>query len=260
MLRDMLRLWQVARRRKDSAIRYREFQAFQATLVIRHLERHGVALEGRQLLDLGSGVGGYSGELAERGARVIALDLDPAREGAPGIRRVAASAAAVPLRTASIDFVFCASLIEHVPDPAAVLSEIERVLRPGGFAYVSFPPYYSPLGGHEFAPFHYFGERFALRMRRRRRLPAWVAEIHPVRQNAAGFGDLFQGWGLFKMTIGKFLRLLRSLPLARRDMSTRHLPVSFVRWPVLREVVTWHAQFLLEKTAPGVSGSGGVPR
>jgi SAM-dependent methyltransferase len=247
VLRDMFHLWRVARRRKDSEIHYREFQSFQATLLIRHLEKHGFALEGQRLLDLGSGLGGYDPEFAERGASVIALDLDHRRGSAPGIRRVTASAMAVPLRSDSIDLVFCASLIEHVPDPGAVLSEIQRVLRPGGLAYVSFPPYYSPLGGHEFAPFHYFGERFALRMRRRRHLPAWVAEIHPVREDASGFADLFQGWGLFRMTIGKFLRLLSSSRLECRNLSTRYLPASFVRWPWIREVLTWHAQFLLEK-------------
>jgi SAM-dependent methyltransferase len=247
VLRDMLHLWRVARRRKDSELHYREFQSFQATLLIRHLERHGVALDGKRLLDLGSGLGGYDHEFAARGASVIALDLDHRHGRAPGIRRVTASAMAVPLRSGSIDFVFCASLIEHVPLPGAVLSEIERVLCPGGFAYVSFPPYYSPLGGHEFAPFHYLGERFALRIRRRRHLPAWVAEIHPVREDASGFADLFQGWGLFKMTIRRFLRLLKTSPLECRDMSTRYLPASLVRWPWIREVFTWHAQFLLEK-------------
>jgi SAM-dependent methyltransferase len=247
MLRDMFRLWRVARRRKDSESRYREFQSFQATLLIRYLEAHGIALEGRRLLDLGSGFGGYDREFAARGARVIALDLDHSRDTAPGIRRLTADAMAVPVRSASVDVVFCASLVEHVRDPARVLAEIARVMRPGGFAYVSFPPYYSPLGGHEFSPFHYFGERFALRMRRRRHLPAWVAEIHPVREDAAGFGDLFEGWGLYRMTIGGFLRLLRKSPLVCRDMSARHLPISFVRWPGIREVLTWHVQFLLER-------------
>ena len=89
-----------------------------------------------------------------------------------------------------------------------------------------------------------------MRMRRRRNLPPWVGAIHPVREDASGFADLFQGWGLFRMTIGKFLRLLKSSRLERRDMSTRYLPISLIRWPWIREIVTWHAQFLLEKPLP----------
>lgn len=247
-LRDLRDLWRVSVRRGESETRYREFQAFQARLLIQYLEEHGVRLAGRSLLDLGSGLGGYSRELAAAGARVIAVDLSHPRVAEPAVRRVRASAAAVPLRDASVDLVFCASLIEHVPHPETILAEIERVLRPGGVAYVSFPPYYSPLGGHEFAPFHYLGERMALRLRRRRHVPAWVQDIYPVHEDAAGFSDLFSGWGLYRMTVRKFRRLLRSSELRCLDMSTRYLPVSFIRWPWVGEVLTWHAQFLLAKS------------
>jgi hypothetical protein len=30
-------------------------------------------------------------------------------------------------------------------------------------------------------------------------------------------------------------------------MSTRYMPASFIRWPVIGEALTWHAQFLLRK-------------
>jgi len=246
-LPDFRKLWRLSARRKESEQSYRRFQAFQAGLIIRHLEDHGVRLSGSSLLDLGSGLGGYSQEFAARGAQVFAVDLTPPRSGAPGLHRIRANAGAVPLRDASVDLVFCASLIEHVPRPGEILGEIERVLKPGGTAYVSFPPYYSPLGGHEYAPFHYLGEKIAMRLRGRRKVPDWVRNLYPVRGDAESFADLFTGWGLFKMTIRKFRRLLRTSRLACLDMSTRYLPVSFIRWPGIGEVLTWHAQFLLRK-------------
>jgi SAM-dependent methyltransferase len=211
------------------------------------MEDHGVRWAGTSLLDLGSGLGGYSREFAARGAQVFAVDPTPPRVGGPGLHPIRASALAVPLRDAAMDIVFCASLIEHMPRPEEVLNEIERVLRPGGFAYVSFPPYYSPLGGHEYAPFHYLGERIAMRLRSRRRVPDWVRDLYPVRDDAESFAELFTGWGLFRMTIRKFRRMLRTSPLRCLDMSTRYLPVSFIRWPWIGEVLTWHAQFLLRK-------------
>lgn len=246
-LRDLRDLWRLAMRRKESEQSYREFQAFQAGLLIRYMEEHGVRFTGSTLLDLGSGLGGYSRELAAHGATVFAVDLTPPRRRASGVHPVRASAAVVPLRDASVDLVFCASLIEHVPRPEEILGEIERVLKPGGTAYVSFPPYYSPLGGHEYAPFHYLGERIAMRLRGRRRVPEWVHGLYPVHNDAASFSDLFTGWGLFKMTIRKFRRLLRTSRLRCLDMSTRYLPASFIRWPGIGEVLTWHAQFLLRK-------------
>lgn len=246
-LHDFRNLWRLAIRRKRSEQSYREFQAFQAGLLIRYLEEHGVGFAGSALLDLGSGLGGYSREFAARGARVFAVDLTPPRVHGPGLRRIQASAGAVPLRDASMDLVFCASLIEHVPRPEEILGEIERVLKPGGTAYVSFPPYYSPLGGHEYAPFHYLGEKISIRLRGRRKVPDWVRSLYPVRGDAESFAELFTGWGLFKMTIRKFRRLLRASRLRCLDMSTRYLPVSFIRWPWIGEVLTWHAQFLLRK-------------
>lgn len=246
-LRDFRDLWRLSVRRTESEQSYREFQAFQAGLLIRYMEEHGVHLDGSSLLDRGSGLGGYSRAFAARGARVFAVDLTPPRLRDPGLHRIRASASAVPLRDGSMDLVFCASLIEHVPRPAEILGEIERVLAPGGTAYVSFPPYYSPMGGHEYAPFHYLGEKTAMRLRARRKVPDWVRNLYPVRDDAESFSDLFTGWGLFKMTVRKFRRLLRTSRLHCLDMSTRYLPVSFVRWPWIGEVLTWHAQFLLRK-------------
>jgi len=240
-------LWRLSVRRTESEQSYREFQAFQADLLIQYMEQHGVCFAGSSLLDLGSGLGGYSREFAARGARVFAVDLTPPRLAGPGLHRIQASAAAVPLRDAAVDLVFCASLIEHVPHPEEILAEIERVLKPGGTAYVSFPPYYSPLGGHEYAPFHYLGEKIAVRLRGRRKVPGWVRDLYPVQDDATSFADLFAGWGLFKMTIRKFRRLLGTSSLRCLEMSTRYLPVSFIRWPWIGEVLTWHAQFLLRK-------------
>ena len=246
-LRDFRDLWRLSIRRTESEQSYREFQAFQAGLLIRYMEEHGVRFEGCSLLDLGSGLGGYSHAFAARGARVFAVDLTLPRLGGPRLHRIRATAGAVPLRDASMDLVFCASLIEHVPRPEEILGEIERVLKPGGTAYVSFPPYYSPLGGHEYAPFHYLGEKMAMRLRGRRKVADWVRDLYPVRDEAESFSDLFAGWGLFKMTIRKFRRLLGGSRLRCLDLSTRYLPVSFVRWPWIGEVLTWHAQFLLRK-------------
>jgi SAM-dependent methyltransferase len=48
-------------------------------------------------------------------------------------------AESVPLAADSVDAVICAELLEHVPDPRAVLGEVARVLRPGGVLLISVP-------------------------------------------------------------------------------------------------------------------------
>jgi SAM-dependent methyltransferase len=47
-------------------------------------------------------------------------------------RLLLADVAALPLRTGSLDAVFAAGLIAHLPDPAGNLRELARVVRPGG--------------------------------------------------------------------------------------------------------------------------------
>ncbi len=254
-LSEIFELRRLARRRLRSERDYRAFQAFQARQLIHYLQTRGVVLREHLLLDLGSGVAGYSQEFAQEGARVIGLDLVvPQPAPLAGVWPVRASAFAIPMRSEAMDIVFCASLIEHVAEPERVLAEIERVLKPGGYAYISFPPYYNPTGGHEFAPFHYLGERLALRLLRRRAVvPAWVYQFYNLPEHSDSFAQLSEGWGLYKMTIHKFRRLLARTPLVCREVSTRYFPISFVRWPVLGEILTWHAQFLVVKSARSAS-------
>lgn len=47
--------------------------------------------------------------------------------------------AALPLRSSSLDAVFAAGLIAHLPDPAGNLREIARVVRPGGVLALFHP-------------------------------------------------------------------------------------------------------------------------
>ncbi|MFD7695777.1 class I SAM-dependent methyltransferase [Streptomyces sp. NPDC059805] len=98
--------------------------------------------EGDRVLDAGCGTGralpplraavGVSGV-------VLGVDLTPAmleaarragrdREG----RLLLADVAALPLRPESVDAVFAAGLIAHLPHPADNLRELARVVRPGG--------------------------------------------------------------------------------------------------------------------------------
>ncbi|MFN2165035.1 MAG: class I SAM-dependent methyltransferase, partial [Anaerolineae bacterium] len=142
-LADARTLWRLARKRSRSLADFEEFQRFMAGGVRRYLESRGVSFPGQRLLDVGTAWGAYGQVLADAGADVTFLDLT-VDEHIPAERRrafLAADATRLPLPGASFDFVFCASLIEHVPDAAALLAELYRVLRPGGRGYVGFPPF-----------------------------------------------------------------------------------------------------------------------
>lgn len=45
----------------------------------------------------------------------------------------------LPVKTGSVDAVMCKAVLEHVENPMKVLSELDRVLKPGGFIYIDVP-------------------------------------------------------------------------------------------------------------------------
>jgi SAM-dependent methyltransferase len=94
-------------------------------------------------LDLGCGDGRLSAELEAReltAADVSAVALDRARGRLPGTRVVELEPdAPLPLEDNAFDLVLCAETIEHVRDVQLLLSEVRRVLRPGGELALTTP-------------------------------------------------------------------------------------------------------------------------
>jgi SAM-dependent methyltransferase len=70
-----------------------------------------------------------------------------------GVLDYVCDATAIPVADASFDAVLCTEVLEHVPEPIKVLEEIGRIVKPGGWAFLS-----APLGsGLHQQPFHFYG-------------------------------------------------------------------------------------------------------
>ena len=102
---------------------------------------------GDHVIDLGSGTGTMSSELALLVAPAGSVSgiepnaplraLADHRAGAAGIGNVSfvdGLAAALPFDDSSVDLVWCERVLQHLPDPQSAIDEIARVLRPGGRA------------------------------------------------------------------------------------------------------------------------------
>ena len=101
-------------------------------------------------LDLGCGTGVISLSLAERGFDVLGIDhsedmLDVAR-GKLASRQltgdctfVVGDVRHVPAEDDTFECVTCQGLLHHLPEMESCLTELKRVLRPGGYFYISEP-------------------------------------------------------------------------------------------------------------------------
>lgn len=122
----------------------------------------GYDLKGKEVLDVGCGLGGGDVFFLSQGVkRVTGMDiitdhlvtaLDCVREysvKADGrLCFVTGDAASMPFAGDSFDLVVSFYTFEHLAQPEKALSECQRVVKAGGIVCVSFPPYYSPWGGH----------------------------------------------------------------------------------------------------------------
>lgn len=90
-----------------------------------------------RVLDVGAGDAPYAELFAH--TDYVTLDWDGSVHDGARTATVSASADAIPLPDASFDTVILTQVLEHVRRPAVVLSEIARVLRPGGRLFATVP-------------------------------------------------------------------------------------------------------------------------
>ena len=111
------------------------------------LERVAGGVAGKRIVDVGCGGGILSEALAARGASVVGVDLGDKALGVAKLhqlesgsnvdyRLVAAETLAAEM-PASFDVVACMELLEHVPDPAAIVAACGALAKPGGLVVVA---------------------------------------------------------------------------------------------------------------------------
>lgn len=175
------------------------------------------AWAGRDVLEVGCGPGLDLVRFARGGARLTGVDIAPAALGlAADYCRVAgvqatlleADGAHLPFADSSFDFVYCHGVLSFVRNPAGVIAEAHRVLRPGGEAL--------------------------LMVYNRRSWMQWLLKI-PGRPVGQGHAD---APGFRTYTAQEFERLLAPFP-DHRLVFERLVPVRWVpeRW---RRPGGWH--------------------
>ena len=111
-----------------------------------YIDQHSPVAQQR-LLDVGCGGGILCEAMAQRGARVIGIDMGESPLAVAELhklesgvevnyRRITAEELAEQ-EAGQYDIVTCLEMLEHVPDPASVISACAKLAKPGGHLYFS---------------------------------------------------------------------------------------------------------------------------
>jgi 2-polyprenyl-3-methyl-5-hydroxy-6-metoxy-1,4-benzoquinol methylase len=153
------------------------------------------------LLDLGCGDGGvifalHKKGLLENAHEIVGVDISEDRierlkSNLPFVKGIVADAVDVKrLSGSSFDFAICAQLIEHVQNEQGLITEIARLVKPGGFAYLSSVVkrrcgvyIYFKQGSFRLDPTHlreFSSEKELLDLLTKERFEIVRAETHPI--------------------------------------------------------------------------------
>jgi 2-polyprenyl-6-hydroxyphenyl methylase/3-demethylubiquinone-9 3-methyltransferase len=100
-------------------------------------------LAGKDVLDVGCGGGILAESMARRGARVTGIDLSDKALRVAELHLheskldVRYEKSAIEDYAGAFDVITCMELLEHVPDPAAMVAGCARLVRPGGRVFFS---------------------------------------------------------------------------------------------------------------------------
>jgi len=105
-----------------------------------------------RVLDVGCGKRPFYPFLPTTVTEYVGQDNDPALK--PDI---VSDANAIPVEEGSFDTILCNEVLEHVYKPQEVLREIVRILKPGGYVYITVPMmwclHYEPYDFWRYTPF-----------------------------------------------------------------------------------------------------------
>jgi len=115
-----------------------------------------------RVLDVGCSTGIMTHHIAKRFKLTVGADIDvEALRYASGLKAedggissfLACDAMSIPFRDRAFDLVICAHVYEHVPSARHMMSEIHRVLKPGGLCFFSAGNRLSLMEPHYRLPF-----------------------------------------------------------------------------------------------------------
>lgn len=153
------------------------------------------------------------------------------------------------------DLVILRDVIEHLDDQKTALNNIKKIIKPGAYLFITFPPYYSPFGGHQHTlknfwskvPYiHLLSKRIFKKLISSGRAPD-IIEVERLKE--------------IKLTARKFIRLAKELnlqiikadyylirPVYKMKFGLPPIKITtLAKVPFVRELLCFEASYILKK-------------
>lgn len=248
---------------RESAGAYSLWEHGEGRELLERYSDHFGPLSGKDVLDIGCGLGGKTVVYAEAGAAVVGVDIEKgniarciefADSRECGAEFITADAQSLPFAGGSFDLVVANDSMEHFARPEAAFPELARVLRPGGSIFLFFTPWRSPLGSHLY---DYIRTPWCNLLYTERLLEELLAVVlekrgieEPRREAARLMGEYHTE--LNRITLSRYHRIVESVP----DLETVYEELSppkysilspLTRVPLVREFFTGTVVCFLRK-------------
>lgn len=136
---------------------YREQQQFFDCYLLNYFWQHLPEWQSMRVLEVGCAEAGVLSRMAELGLQVQGLELEAhrvkmAQQFNPAIKVMVGDIAdpVLPQKISErFDLIIMREVLEHVPNRRVTFANLNQLLTPGGYLYVTFPPRFSPFGGHQ---------------------------------------------------------------------------------------------------------------
>lgn len=163
----------LSRERQNPKLSNPDFLVFweRRRLFLRYIER---LPDGLRVLDVGGRIQPYRPFLEEKCSEYFAVDPQ-----LNGLVSAVAIGEQLPFPDASFDLVICTQVLSYVHEPSRVVEEIQRVLKTGGYLFLSAPAFFPP---HHDEHWRFLPEGLRLLLR-----SFSSVEISPEGYSVAGF-------------------------------------------------------------------------
>ena len=252
---------------------YNRYRLEQIDKILAAAQKYGIDICNKVVLDLGCSDGAITEGYLNRGAReVIGVDIDEraieqakGRYSSPNISFHASTTTSFPLSDDLIDVVICYDVFEHASQPAAMLDECHRILKPGGQMLIGTWGWYHPYAPHLWSTMPvawahiFFSERTLLRTCRRVYDSPWyVPNMHDLDETGRKIPGKFQNEAISTDYLNKLLikdfENAFDKSMFKYSVFPQHFGSKYASWtrgflriPWIREFVTSYIWVVLTK-------------